>query len=144
MSGSFFNKQTVLDGIRVAMEFGQPNTAADRATFYLPRVVTASGNKDSDSVPFNPANNRTFSPLVKKTVPCAIEFMSKSGKDTNFGTLNPDMVKITLLDPDYLIMAGAEYVVISGQKFLYLKSEPILALGSIDIHITYWESEDTL
>lgn len=142
MAGAFFDEATVLAGLHTAMGFGEPNTATDRATFYMPRSVTASGNKDSDGVPFNPNNSRTFSALVKKTVKCAVEFLGASGKDTNFGTLNPDKVKITMLGPDYILVEGAEYVVISGQKFLYWKREPVIALGSIDVHQTYWRSED--
>lgn len=142
MSGTFFDKQSVLDGLRIAMQFGAPNNVSDRATFYLPRTSTAPGNTNEDGVPFNPQAHRTFSPLIKKTVPCAVEFESNSGKLENLGVINADRVKITLLDPDYQLMKGAEFVVIAGMQFLYWKTEPVIALGSIDVWTTYWKAQD--
>jgi hypothetical protein len=143
VAGTFFNQADVIAGLHLAMEFGSPNTAADKATFYMPRTVTSDfSNEDSRGVSFNPDDKRTFGALVKKTVPCAVEYMSSSGKDTNFGTINPDRVKLTMLGPDYLQVQRAEYVVIKGQKYLYWKQEPVIALGSIDIYQTYWRSED--
>lgn len=142
MAGSFFNKQTVLDGLYVAMDFGSPNVAADKATFYMPRTFEAEGLTDSAGVPMNPDNQRTFGSLVKKTVRCAVEYMSGTGKETNFGDLNADKVKITLLAPEFAQVEGFEYVVISGNKYLYWKSEPVIALGSIDVHQVYCRAED--
>lgn len=145
MAGAFFDKATVLAGLYTAMDFGSPNDAADKATFYMPRSVSLpDANRDQEHVPFNPAINRTFGALVKKTVRCAVEYEGKQGKDSNFGTLVPDVAKITLLDPEYQLMRGAEYVVVSGLKYLYWKREPTIALGSIDVHITYWRAEDVM
>lgn len=145
MSGNFFNQATVLAGIHKAMDFGSPNAVSDKATFFMPRsVTTAVVNKDADNVPFNPDAQRSYGALVKKTVPCAVEFLGSTGKDTNFGVLNPDKIKITLLAPDYIQVAGCEYVVVSGDKYLYWKSEPVIALGSIDVHQLYFKAEDVL
>lgn len=142
MSGTFFDQTKVLSGLHTAMEFGQPNTVADRATFYLPRTVTASGNQDSDHVPFNPTHDRTFSSLVKKTVPCAVEYLDAAGKLENFGVINASRVRLTVLGPEYVQIKGFEYVVISGEKFIYTKTEPLIALGSIDVAIIYCKAED--
>ncbi len=144
MSGTFFDRSSVLAGIHLAMEFGQPNTATDRATFYMPRTVTASGNLDQDDVPMNPNNLRNFSSLVKKTVKCAVEYFGAQGKDTNLGVMVPDKVKLTLLDPEFDQIEGFEYVVISGSKYLYWKSEPVLGLGAIDVHQIWCKAEDVL
>lgn len=142
MAGTYFNQAAVLAGLYTAMDFGAPNTATDRATFYMPRTVSSSGNQDSDGVPFNPSNGRVFGSLVKKTVPCAVEYIGGTGKDENFGVLNPDKVKLTILGPDFLNIQGFEYVVISGNKYLYVKAEPVIALGSIDVHQIYCRAED--
>jgi hypothetical protein len=144
VAGVFFNEQKVLDSLRLAMDFGSPNTVSDKATFYMPRTVSGSGNVDSYQVPMNPENNRTFSSLVKKTVPVALEYLDAAGKDINFGTLNASRVRLTLLGPDYLQIKGFEYMVVSGNKFIYSKTEPIIALGSIDVAIIYCVAEDLL
>lgn len=142
MAGNYFNKDTVLRGLHEAMTFGTPNNATDAATFYMPRTMTAQGNKDSYQVPMNPENTRTFGTLTKKTVPCAVEYIGGSGKDENFGTLNPDKIKLTLLGPDYLQIQGFEYVVLAGDKYLFWKEEPVIALGSIDVYQVYCRAED--
>jgi hypothetical protein len=142
MAGSYFDQAAVLAGLYTAMDFGSPNTATDKATFYMPRTVSGSGNVDSYQVPMNPENHRTFGSLVKKTVPCAVEYLDAAGKDINFGVLNASRVRLTVLGPDYANIKGFEYVVISGNKFIYAKTEPIIALGSIDVAIIYAVAED--
>jgi hypothetical protein len=42
------------------------------------------------------------------------------------------------------LIKGFEYVVISGQKFIYQKTEPLIALGSIDVAIIYAQAEDLM
>jgi hypothetical protein len=144
VAGSFFDQSKVLAGLYTAMEFGAPNNVADRATFYMPRTVDSPGNVDSYEVSYNPDNKRTFSPLVKKTVPCAVEYIDATGKEVNFGMVNPSRVRLTVLGPDYANIKGFEYVVISGQKFIYQKTEPLIALGSIDVAIIYAQAEDLM
>jgi hypothetical protein len=92
----------------------------------------------------NPENKRSFSPLVKKTVRCAVEYIDAKGKEVNLGVINPSRVKLTLLGPEYAQVKGFEYVVVSGQKFIYQKTEPIIALGSIDVATIYAEAEDLM
>lgn len=142
MAGSYFNKARVLEGLYTAMDFGSPNLTSDKATFYFPRISSASGNVDSQGVPFNPATNRTYGPLVKKVVPCAVEYVDAQGKVENFGIIAPSRVKLTLLDPDYQKIKGFEYVAISGNKYLYRKTEPVIALGSIDVWTVHCVAED--
>lgn len=142
MSGNYFDKAAVLAGLHIAMDFGEPNVTTDKPTFFMPRSSTAPGNKDQHGVPFNPDNKRTFSALVKKTVPCAVEYTNAQGKVENFGLINPSKVQITLLDPDYQRIRGCEFVTIGGQKFLYRKTEPPIALGSIDVWVLHFTAED--
>jgi hypothetical protein len=145
MAGNnYFDKATVLAGLYTAMDFGAPNTASDKATFYMPRTVESDGNTDSYQVSYNPDNHRELGPLVKKTVPCAVEYLDAAGKEVNLGTINPSRVRLTVLGPDYQNIKGFEYVAISGQKFLYTKTEPIIALGSIDVAIIYCTAEDLM
>lgn len=132
-------------GLHTAMDFGSPNNVADKATFYMPRNVTLPDvNRDQEKVPFNPNVDRTFSSLVKKVVKCAVEYVPTRAGDekTDFGILNPDKVKLTILGPDFVSISGFEYVVIGGNKYLYWKEEPLIALGSIDVHTVWCRAED--
>ncbi len=144
MAGSYFDQAAVLAGLHTAMDFGSPNTTSDKATFYMPRTVTTGGARDSYNVPFNPEEPRVMGPLVKKTVACAVEYLDAAGKEINFGTINASRVRLTVLGPEYVQIKGFEYVAISGSKFLYTKTEPIIALGSIDVAIIYCTAEDMM
>lgn len=142
MSGTFFDKESVMQGLYIAMEFGAPNAVSDRATFYMPRSSTVSGNTNDKGVPFNPSSHQTFSPLVKKVVPCAVEYFDTRGKVMDLGMLIPSKIKLTILGPDFLKIQGFEYVVISGLRFFYSHREPVIGMGGIDVYTVYARSED--
>lgn len=140
--GVNFPKRSVLSGLHIAMNFGMPVTAEDRITFFLPREVDSGAPKDQDNVPFNPDAGRTFSDLIKKQAPAAVEYLGKGFEETNLGDINADRIKVTMLGPDYVKIAGFQYVVIAGNKYNYEKHEPLIALGEIDVHIFFCRADD--
>lgn len=137
-----FDRDAVLAGLRTAMLFGAPSVAADRATFFMPRTYVSVAPVDEDGVTFDPQQRPTFSAVVKHTVPCAVEYDDAAGKLENFGIIASSKVRITLLGPDYDVVKGFEYVVIAGQKYLYRKTEPPVALGTLDVWTVHCQAED--
>lgn len=139
---SGFDRDAVLAGLRAAMLFGAPTIPTDRATFVMPRSYTASVPVDQEGVTFDPNQRATFSSPAKHQVPCAIEYDDAAGKLENFGIVAPSKIRITLLGPDYNTVEGFEYVVIAGQKYLYRKTEPPVALGTLDVWTVHAQAED--
>jgi hypothetical protein len=137
-----FDPGTVLAELRTAMQFGAPSNAADRATFFMPRVYSTTEPVDDLGVPFNPEVRPNAGTPVKHTVPCAIDYDDAQGKVENFGIIVASKVIITLLGPDYETVKGFEYVVIAGQKYLYRKTEPPVALGTLDVWTVHCQAED--
>jgi len=124
------------------MEFGLPNVAADQPTFFMPRTATSVSPVDDDGVPFDPDAAVTLSTEVKKKVACAVEYMDSDGKIETFGIIVPSKIKLTFLDEDYVKIAGFHFVVIKGQKYFYMRTEPVIALGTVDIYTVYCRAED--
>lgn len=138
-----FDRDAVLAGLRTAMQFGAPSVAADRATFVMPRVkVDDEIPADEQGVPFDPDQRPVYLAPTKHTVPCAIDYDDAPGKLENFGIIAPSKILITLLGPDYNTVEGFEYVVIAGQKYLYRKTEPPVALGTLDVWTVHCQAED--
>jgi hypothetical protein len=54
----------------------------------------------------------------------------------------PTRISITLLDEDYQRVRGFHFVVAGGDKYIYEKTEPPVALGSIDVWTVWAQSED--
>lgn len=140
---SGFSAANVIAGLHKAMAFGAPNEDSDQATFVMPQtILSTTGPLDDENVPFNPSVTPVKSTISRRTVPCAYEYVDAQGKIENLGIINPSRVKITLLDDDYQEVKGFDYVVIGGQKYLYRKTEPPVALGSIDVWTVYCQAED--
>lgn len=137
-----FDRNAVLAGLRTAMQFGAPSNVADRATFFMPRVYSTTESVDDLGVPFDPDVRPVASSPVKHTVPCAIDYVDAQGKLENFGIIVASKIIITLLSPDYDTVEGFEYVVIAGQKYLYRKTEPPVALGTLDVWTVHCQAED--
>ena len=138
-----FNKDAVRAGLLTAMNFGLPTESADQPTFFMPtETVTASGPYDDEGVAYDPAATYTTSTLVKKAVACAVEYMDGEGKIETFGVIAPSRVKLTLLDTEYDLIKGFAFCVIEGQKYWYQRTEPPVALGTIDVYTIHCKSED--
>lgn len=137
-----FDAVAVTAGLHKAMAFGAPSIETDRATFYMPRTVLNAAPADEQDVPFAPNVMPTLGPVVKATVPCAYEYLDAQGKMENFGLIIHSRLKITLLDVDYQQIKGFEYVVVESQKYRYQKTEPPVALGSIDVWTVYCQADD--
>lgn len=136
-----FDRARIVAGLRRAMVFGEPTRSADRATFYVVTTTTGVGPRDEDLVPFDPVVARTVKPTAV-TVPCAVEYGDRGDQVETFGTITPSRVKVTLLDDDYQQVKGFSYVVIGGDKYLYRLTEPVVALGSVDVWTVHVVAED--
>lgn len=124
------------------MNFGLPTSSNDQPTFFQPRTATSVDPLDDEGVPFDPTVQPTLSAEVKKKVPCAVEYVDGEGKIENFGVLSPSKIKLTFLDQDYTQIAGFHYCVIKGQKYFYQRTEPPVALGTVDIYTVHCKAED--
>lgn len=137
-----FSAATVRAGLRTAMNFGLPTVTNDQPTFFMPQTVTSGDPLDDEGVPFAPASVLTTSTLVKKRATCAVEYVDGDGKIETFAVVNPSKVKLTFIDEDYKKIKGFEFCVIEGQKYYYARTEPPVALGTIDVYTIHCKSED--
>lgn len=137
-----FNASKVLAGLHTAMEFGLPNVRVERPTFVMPPVDTTTAPKDDENVPWDPSATVLRAPSRKVQVECAYEYQDALGKLLNLGVISPSRVKITLLAPEYVKVKGFEFVLISAQRYFYQREEPVIALGSIDVHTVHCVAED--
>lgn len=137
-----FNQAAVRAGLTRAMNFGLPTVSADQPTFFMPRTATSSEPLDEEGVPFDPDVQPTLSAEVKKKVPCAVEYVDGDGKIESFGVVSPSKIKLTFLDQDHAQIEGFQFCVIQGQKYFYQRTEPPVALGTIDIYTVHCRSED--
>lgn len=139
-----FDSARIIDGLHRAMGFGEATRAGDKATFYLRAASTFSteaGPLDGEGLPFDPSVQRgsATTPVV---VPCAIEYFDRVEDASTYGVLQPTKIKLTLLDVDYQKIKGFSYVAAGGDKYYYAKTEPPVALGSIDVWIVHCNSQD--
>lgn len=140
-----FDAAAVKAGIHKAMGFGEPTRTEDKAWFYFPtsRSTTSGSPSDQDGVPFDPTAVTT--PTQAKTrlqVPCAIEFVDAQPSPETFGEFTATRIVITLMDEDYQRIKGFAYVVAGGDKYLYARTEPPVALGTIDFWTVHATAED--
>jgi len=139
---SSFNAAQVRAGLLTAMNFGLPTVTNDQPTFFMPQTATSASHLDDEGVPFDPAAVPTLSTLVKRRAPCAVEYVDGDGKIETFGIIAPSRVKLTLLDTDYDTIKGFHFCVIEGQRYYYARTEPPVALGTIDVYTIHCKSED--
>lgn len=125
------------------MEFGLPAETADQPTFFRYATVTSSSELDDEGVPYDPGATLTGGEVDSLgQVECAIEYIDGEGKVESFAVLAPAKVKLTMLDTEYDQVWPFNYVVIKGQKYYYQRSEPPVALGTVDVHTLYCRAED--
>lgn len=137
-----FDERAILEGLHAAMGFGTPTRTEDRATFYLPPVnATESDPVDLRGVPFDPDESRSVTP-VHKQVACAVEFYDGAAVVEQFGSVRPTKIRLTLLDPEYQEVKGFSFVVAGGDKYIYDKTEPPVALGTIDVWMVWASAEN--
>lgn len=137
-----FNAAAVRAGLLTAMNFGLPTVINDQPTFFMPQTVTSTDPLDGEGVPFADDSTLTTTTLVKKRAPCAVEYVDGDGKIETFAVVNPSKVKLTFLDTDYDKIKGFHFCVIEGQKYYYARTEPPVALGTIDVYTVHCKSED--
>lgn len=136
-----FDATKVVTGLHNAMGFGEATRTGDKATFYTVTLPTTSEEVDQEGLPFDPDVSRT--PVVTPVVvPCAIEYFDRADDSDTFGVLQPTHIRLTLLDVDYQQIKGFRYVVAGGDRYYYAKTEPPIALASIDVWIIHCNSQD--
>lgn len=138
-----FDRRAVLEGLYTAMGFGTPTRTEDRATFFLPvkPKTTVTEPDDLSGVPFDYTVRKAVS-TTKLQVACAVEFYDAQGIIETFGTTAPTRIKVTLLDPEYQQVKDYAYVVAGGDKYIRAKTEPPIALGTIDVWSLWADAEN--
>lgn len=142
-----FDAAKVTAGISKAMGFGEPTRTEDKAWFYFPttRVSTdlTPPATDQDGVPFDlTAQVTPTTTKARLLVQCAVEYLDAQPTPERFGELTSSHIKITLMDADYQKVKGFSYVVAGGDKYLYQRTEPPVALGTIDFWFIHCTAED--
>lgn len=136
-----FDSARIIDGLHRAMGFGEATRTGDKATFYTRTLPATTATVDQEGLPYDPDAART--PVTTSVaVPCAIEYFDRNEDGETFGVIQPTRIKVTLLDPDYQKVKGFTYVVAGGDRYYYAKTEPPIALGSIDVWIIHCNSQD--
>jgi hypothetical protein len=136
-----FDEAKVIDGVHKAMGFGEPNLDADKVTFHF-GSRTAGVGTDDQGVPFNPTGSAGDTEPTAVAVTCAIEFRDSGGQAVTFGQIAPTEVVVTLLDPEYQQIKGFSYLTAGGDRYLYDLTEPVIALGSIDVWVIHAKAEN--
>lgn len=137
-----FDAQAFRDGVRFAMDMAAPVEAVDQATFYFPNVLVYNRPVDADNVPFDPASTVTSQPVTPVRVTCAIEYFDADGLPTNFGTVTPSKITITLLDEEYERVKSCSSVVVGGERYVYQRTEPPLGLFEVGLFTLHFTAED--
>jgi hypothetical protein len=140
-----FDADAVRQGLLNAMGFGEPTRTEDKAWFYFPKMRTpaTTSSTDQDGVPFDPTVQvTTADSKARLQVSCAIEYIDADGQVITAGEVIPSKLKITLMDAEYQQVKGFAYVVAGGDKYLYSRTEPPVALGSIDFWFVHCTAED--
>ncbi|GAB3863342.1 hypothetical protein GCM10028801_30740 [Nocardioides maradonensis] len=132
---SSFNRPTVRAGLLKAMGFGEPNSMADKVTFYFPTRATTTESADQDGVPFDPSVRVEDQSPTSKAVSCALEFIDWQGQVVEPGSVKPTRIRLTLLQEEWAQVKDFTYVTAGGANERYARDyvQPTIALGSIDV-----------
>lgn len=112
-----------------------------RATFCWNPKASTDATADSTGVAFDPSIVPTVTQKAPVVVPCGVEYVQATDDPSNFGTLLPSRIKITLLDEDYTIVADSDYVMLENEKYTYHHDEPPFGLFQVGIHVLVYEAE---
>lgn len=133
--------------IRNTMIMGLPQTIAERPTFYSPAVTEwpthyPSGdpiNFDDDGKPLDPSVRPvTHGGDVGIQVACAVEFKPTTGDtETIIGNFRDAAAVLTLLDTEYVIVAGCDTVDLGGVRYYINFIGPPLGLGPVTVYQLY-------
>lgn len=128
---SGFDEAAVIAGLRKAMGFAEPTRDEEKVWFHYSSRTPGVGTDDR-GVPFDPAADPVV-PAEPLTTYCAVEFRDSGGQAVTFGQMDPAEIVITLIDEDYQEIKGFSYVVAAGDRYVYDFTEPVVALGPIDV-----------
>lgn len=132
------------EGILLAMGLGIPDDEALRPTFIMPGTteVPQGTSVDPDGVPFNPFVRRNRIPGARLQVRCAVEFLNQAGDVTDYGVLQNDQARLTLLDPQYQQIKGFESVLLGDVTYNYSQTFPPIGLASATVWQVLVRAED--
>lgn len=133
-----FVDQDVINGMHTAMQFGRPNDPDKVLTFWKEIDTVVEGTAvDQEGVPFDPTPGKRT--VTEEQLGTDVQYSAKVGGGstikTEFGEIIPTSLKITLLEPEYQQVKGFDYVKSGNVKYYYRDSEPVQALGTIDVHV---------
>ncbi len=138
---SGFNAAEFREAITFAMTMGTPNNPSERATF---RWSASSQFEKQDSVnrPYNwtaPALVVAQKPDVQ--VPVAVKFSgSGSGTSNNVGGFDSARAILTLLDEDFIKVAGANMVLLGENVYEVRYVEPPVGLFEVTVYKIHVEA----
>lgn len=137
-----FPEAAVIAGLHKAMGFGEPNDVEAKVYFHFSGRTPGVGTDDR-GVPFDPTGAPSgASEPNAKSVPCAIEFRDAGGQTSTLGQLDPAEVVVTLINEDYQQIKGFSYLVATGDRYVYDFTEPVNALGPIDVWVVHAKAEN--
>jgi hypothetical protein len=142
-----FAAAAVREGLRLPMRMGLPVDEAQWPTFVTPGAVTApEGGMDAHGVPWDPAATPVREPDSRVHVVCAVEWESGGVKVEHFGTRQPEVAVITLLDEEWAKVRGFEYVELfpagTPVRFHYRKVRGRYALDVVEVFEIECSTED--
>lgn len=128
-----FNEARVVEGLKMAMGFGEPTRAEDKVTFFFNARSTGTTEADEEGIPFDPADRLVNTRPDGVVVDCVVEYQDRAAKAETFGVVVPTRVILTLLDPDWQQVKDFAYVRAGGDIYRRSTVQPPVALGTIDV-----------
>jgi hypothetical protein len=138
-----FDQAAFESGIRTAMSLGLPPDPADQAVFVFASTAVNAAPADAEDVPYDPAVAPVVTAGRQVTgLMYALEYYDATGQPVDLGILARTQVVITMLKAEYDQIRGFDYVLLDGDKYLYRREEPVLGLGTSEIHQIHCRAED--
>lgn len=139
-----FNAATFRTAIRAAMTMGLPGTTSERATFrWTPRSTYTQQDQDHNPYTWTaaPVTTTTHADVL---VPIAWTFSARptSSMQTDIGEFDATRIEITILDVDYVLVAGADKVIMGGNTYDIEFTAPPNGLFDVTVYTMYAVAED--
>ncbi len=144
-----FDADAFRTGIRTAMLLGLPDDPERRPQFVTEMDAPLSVDMDELGVPWDPSGTPAPAPDLETRVLCAIEWLGGSPVEERFGSRQPSVVHLTLLDQEYAQIEGFTYVrlwpTITGApvKYFYRKVLQQVSLDTVGVWQLECATEDT-
>lgn len=131
-----FDASAFRNAVKFAMQMGSPTSTPQKVTFQW-RVLKEYAKEDVIDRPYDWTSNPTSTTAhTDVVVDCAVEFGRVAGNITErnpVGDFDSVRAIITVLDVDYVLIAGADYVSIGGDQYVIEYVQP-MALFDVDVY----------